>query len=81
MPQPAATARDEVLATGAWAGLPATVVCTSLPSVVLRDMVAGGHPMVAALDLVDDLELVDLPTGHWAMWSRPADLARVLGDR
>jgi pimeloyl-ACP methyl ester carboxylesterase len=22
-----------------------------------------------------DLELVDLPTGHWPMWSRPTDLA------
>ena len=31
-----------------------------------------GHPMMA--------EVVTLPTGHWPMWSRPADLATAIAN-
>ena len=37
-----------------------------------------GHPMMAEVATLRDLELVDLPTGHWPMWSRPADLAAAI---
>ncbi len=23
---------------------------------------------------------IDLPTSHWPMWSKPADIARIIGD-
>ncbi len=78
VPQPAATVHDEVVTTGAWAGLPATVVCCSIPSAAIAEMVEAGQPWVAALSHAEDLTYVDLPTGHWPMWSRPADLAEVL---
>ena len=34
--------------------------------------------MFAEVSRLRDLELVDLPTGHWPMWSRPADLANAV---
>jgi pimeloyl-ACP methyl ester carboxylesterase len=58
-------------------GVPATVVCTSLPSTVLGQMIEAGQ-MPSELPSVRDVRFVDLPTGHWPMFSRPADLADVL---
>ena len=80
VPEPAAVGRDEVRTTGAWAQVPATVVCTSVTSAQVREWAAAGAPFVAGLTQVRDATYVDLPTGHWPMWSRPADLAALLGD-
>lgn len=57
--------------------IPATVVCTSLPSEVLRQMLEQGH-LTSDLTQMRDVRYVDLPTGHWPMLSRPADLAAAL---
>ncbi|WP_182112441.1 MULTISPECIES: alpha/beta fold hydrolase [unclassified Actinotalea] len=54
--------------------VPVTVVCTSIPSPVLQDLVAAGH-MPTDLPESHDVTYVDLPTGHWPMLSRPDDLA------
>ncbi|MEZ0447719.1 alpha/beta hydrolase [Cellulomonas sp. ICMP 17802] len=55
--------------------VPVTVICTSLPSEVLKTMAHGGPPFHTELGESTDLTYVDLPTGHWPMFSRPADLA------
>lgn len=55
--------------------VPATIIATSLPSQQLKELAEGGHPMFAEVSRLRDLTLVDLPTGHWPMWSRPEDLA------
>lgn len=34
--------------------------------------------MFAEVARLEDVDMVDLPTGHWPMWSRPADLAQVV---
>lgn len=54
--------------------IPVTVICTSLPSPVLRELLRSGQ-MPSELEDCADVEYVDLPTGHWPMLSRPADLA------
>lgn len=41
-------------------------------------MAREGHAMMAEVAALRDLELVDLPTGHWPMWSRPTDLAAAI---
>ena len=33
-----------------------------------------------ALADLRDVTYVDLPTSHWPMWSRPDELAAVIGD-
>jgi hypothetical protein len=34
--------------------------------------------MFAETAELTDVEVLDLPTGHWPMWSRPTDLAEVI---
>jgi len=55
--------------------IPTTVICCSITAEAVqafRD--TGEQPMFAELDRID-AEYIDLPTGHWPMWSRPHDLA------
>lgn len=58
--------------------VPTTVVCCTMPGSRMRELAASGHPAFAALNELTDLTVVDLPTGHWPMLSRPADLADVI---
>ncbi|MFC7457421.1 alpha/beta fold hydrolase [Brachybacterium sp. GCM10030267] len=64
-----------------WQGIPATMICSSLTSQDVTAMAESGHPMMAPVTAVQHLDLVDLPTGHWPFWSRPADLAALLAER
>jgi hypothetical protein len=34
--------------------------------------------MFAELANIEHLDVIDLPTGHWPMWSRPRDLAQAI---
>jgi pimeloyl-ACP methyl ester carboxylesterase len=58
--------------------VPATVICCEGPSEMFRQWIAEGHPYVAELGAVKDYELVDLPTGHWPQFTKPAELARLI---
>lgn len=58
--------------------VPTTLVCCSLPSAQLMELVNAGHPMFAEVARLQQVEFIDLPTGHWPMWSRPAELAEIL---
>ncbi len=58
--------------------VPTTLVCCSLPSAQVRELAVTGHPMFADVARLTRVENVDLPTGHWPMWSRPGDLAEVI---
>lgn len=75
VPHPAGVARGTVRLTDpARLDVPVTVICTSLPSEVLRQMAHPGPPMHTELGSLD-ATYVDLPTGHWPMFSRPVELA------
>jgi hypothetical protein len=54
-----------------------TIVCTSLPSVVLKELADTGQ-MPAELPLMSVVRYIDLPTGHWPMLSMPEQLAELL---
>ena len=60
--------------------VPATAICTSLSSEQLKPMAHGGPPFHTELGYAHDLTYVDLPTGHWPMFSRPADLAAAIAQ-
>lgn len=57
-----------------------TLVCCSIPSAQVIDAARGGHPMFAEVAALRQVGFVDLPTGHWPMWSRPTDLAAVIAE-
>jgi pimeloyl-ACP methyl ester carboxylesterase len=79
LPHPAAVAREPLRLTDARRRtVPSTVVACSFPSATVAELAAAGHPMFAELAELSDVSYVDLPTGHWPMWSRPHDLADVL---
>jgi pimeloyl-ACP methyl ester carboxylesterase len=76
VPEPAGPARATyALGNSRRLEVPTTVICTSFPSEAIRQLAGVGHPMAAELGRITKVDYVDLPTGHWPMWSRPADLA------
>ncbi len=79
VPEPGAVLRQAVeLTNEARHRVPTTLVCCSLPSAQLLELARAGHPMFAPVTTLREVEFVDLPTGHWPMWSRPAELARAI---
>jgi len=79
VPEPGLVLRQPVqLANGARLQVPTTLVCCSIPSAQLMELANAGHPMFAEVANVQRLDLIDLPTGHWPMWSRPDELAQIL---
>ncbi|HEY1156262.1 MAG TPA: alpha/beta hydrolase, partial [Arthrobacter sp.] len=54
----------------------ATVIACDFPSAMIREWIAAGHPFVAELAKVRDVEYIDLPTGHWPQFTKPKELAR-----
>ena len=60
--------------------LPSTVVCTGYSSEQVKDAVKEGYAWHADLTELRDVTYVDLPTSHWPMWSRPTELAGIIGD-
>jgi pimeloyl-ACP methyl ester carboxylesterase len=58
---------------------PTDIITCLMPADVAAKMVDEGHPFFAGLDR-RDYRLRELPTGHWPMFSRPADLAALLAD-
>lgn len=79
VPQPGPVLRHPVeLSNDARLAVPTTLVCCSMPSAQIKELVAAGHPMFSEVAHLEDVEYVDLPTGHWPMWSRPQELAGVI---
>ncbi|GAB7190099.1 alpha/beta hydrolase [Kineococcus sp. NUM-3379] len=78
VPHPAGPAREPVrVSDPRRREVPVTVVASSVRPAQVREWAAAGHPFFTELAHLD-ATYVDLPTGHWPMWSRPGDLAGVL---
>ena len=58
--------------------VPVTVIACEYPSAMLREWVSQGHPYVAELARVRDVTYVDLPTGHWPQFTKPAELGEAI---
>ncbi len=79
VPEPAPVLRQSVeLTNEARRRVPTTLVCCSITSEQMMELVTAGHPMFAEVATVERIDVVDLPTGHWPMWSRPRDLAEII---
>ncbi len=82
VPEPGAILRESAeLTDDARRDIPSTVICTGFTSEQYQ-MYAREHPewaFLAGVAELRDLTWVDLPTSHWPMWSRPSDLAGIIG--
>ncbi len=81
IPEPGGALRDAYpLTNDTRLDVPSVVVCTGFSSEQYKDAIKEGFPFVAGLAELRDVTYVDLPTSHWPMWSRPKELAAIIGD-
>jgi pimeloyl-ACP methyl ester carboxylesterase len=79
IPQPKGVAYDrQVLSNEQRLQVPATVIACEFSSAQLREWMKAGEPDVAELARIADVEYVDLPTGHWPQFTKPAELAQAI---
>ena len=79
VPEPGPVLRQPVeLTNDARRKVRTTLVCCSIPSAQVLELAQTGHPMFAEVANLEHLDVIDLPTGHWPMWSSPRDLAKVI---
>ena len=67
------------LANPAREALPKLGIVCSFSLTQVQEMIAGGHPLFRELS-GPNWRFVELPTGHWPMFSRAEDLAGLLLD-
>jgi len=81
IPEPGAALRETATLTNdARLDVPSTVVCTGYTSEQYKDAAKEGQAWLGGLTELRDVTYIDLPTSHWPMWSRPRELARIIGD-
>jgi pimeloyl-ACP methyl ester carboxylesterase len=81
VPEPGGVLREAPeLTNDARLDVPSTAICTAFTSAEYKAAVAEGYPWLAGFAELRNLNWVDLPTSHWPMWSRPQELAAVIGD-
>ena len=83
VPVPGSLIRETVeLTNDARRDVPSTLIATGFSAEQYRTY-AREHPEWAFLAGIPELRnatWVDLPTSHWPMWSKPAELAQIIGD-
>jgi pimeloyl-ACP methyl ester carboxylesterase len=81
IPQPGAALREaHEFTNDARLDVPSTVVCTGFTAEQYKDALKEGYSFLAGLAELRDVTWVELPTSHWPMWSRPRELAEIIGD-
>jgi pimeloyl-ACP methyl ester carboxylesterase len=82
VPQPGGVMREgAVLQNDARRDVPTTVICTGFTSEQVNAYAKEHNPAwLSGLAELRDVTWVDLPTSHWPMWSRPQELAGIIGD-
>ncbi|GAA2171900.1 alpha/beta hydrolase [Agrococcus versicolor] len=80
--EPAAILREPaVLRDDRRLDVPQTLVATAFSADEYRAYAGQGASFLAGLAEQRALTIVELPTGHWPMWSRPAELAALVAER
>jgi pimeloyl-ACP methyl ester carboxylesterase len=81
VPQPGGPIREAVeLKNDARLDIPTTAICTGYTSEQYKAAVQEGYTWLGGFAELRNVEWVDLPTSHWPMWSRPRELAEIIGD-
>jgi pimeloyl-ACP methyl ester carboxylesterase len=81
VPEPGGVLRDPpALNDDARLDVQSTVICTAFTAEQYQEALKEGYAFLAGLGDLHDLTWVELPTSHWPMWSRPKELAQIIGD-
>jgi pimeloyl-ACP methyl ester carboxylesterase len=81
VPEPGGVLREAPqLTSDARLDVPTTAICTGYTSDEYKDAVKQGYSWLGGFAELRDITWVDLPTSHWPMWSRPQELAAVIGE-
>ncbi|HET8776639.1 MAG TPA: alpha/beta hydrolase [Candidatus Limnocylindria bacterium] len=61
--------------------IPSTLICTAFTSQQYQQYAADNPPsFLAGIPELRNATWIDLPTSHWPMWSKPRELAKIIGD-
>ena len=60
--------------------IPTTAICTAFTSEQYKEAVGSGQTWLGGYADLRNITWIDLPTSHWPMWSRPQELAAIIGD-
>lgn len=81
VPEPGGALRDAAeLTNDARLDVPSTAICTGFTSDQYKDAIEEGYAWLGGFAELRNVTWVDLPTSHWPMWSRPQELAAIIGD-
>jgi pimeloyl-ACP methyl ester carboxylesterase len=81
VPEPGGVMREApALTNDARLDVPTTAICTGYTSDQYKDALEEGQAWLGGFAELRDITWVDLPTSHWPMWSRPQELAAIIGD-
>jgi len=81
VPEPGGVLREAIeLTNDARLDIPSTVIATAYSRAEYEDAVKAGYGFVLGLRDLRDVTWIELPTSHWPMWSRPKELAQIIGD-
>jgi pimeloyl-ACP methyl ester carboxylesterase len=81
VPEPGGVLREAPqLTNAARLDVPSTAICTGYTADQYKAAVAEGYAWLAGFAELRNLTWIDLPTSHWPMWSRPRELAAIIGD-
>jgi pimeloyl-ACP methyl ester carboxylesterase len=81
VPEPGGVLREAPeLTNAARRDIPSTAICTGYTSDQYKAAVKEGYAWLGGFAELRNITWVDLPTSHWPMWSRPQELADIIGD-
>ncbi len=79
IPEPAHVAADaQMLGDERRYDVPVTVISCEMREEQIRELITAGHPYVAELSRIAHYDIVDLPTGHWPQFTKPAEVTRII---
>ena len=53
-----------------------TVIACEFPEAMLRQAITSGAPWASELGRLEQLEIIELPTGHWPQFTKPVELGQ-----
>jgi pimeloyl-ACP methyl ester carboxylesterase len=79
LPEPAGVATEPTrLDNSARFAVPVTVIACEFPAELVHRAIADDREWAAELARITNLDIVELPTGHWPQFTKPAELAAII---